>query len=369
MVAFSQITYQTFRECLRQPVFFVLNLTSLTLIGIHPVIALFVFREQQKLVTDGSLATILSFGWFAAVICANNAIHREINAGTVLLVLSKPVGKVTFIVAKVTAVLGVLALFVWMNGIGTLLAVRVSAHQFELESTIFFLYFAGILLACTIGAGGNLLVRTSVPFTALIANGIILTLTAVVVLWLPEFKNGYHLGNHFGYSRNLIAAIVLLLMAILIMGAVAISFSVHFHLIANMILCGVIFFLGLISDYLYNKITQMDHGDTLQLICFWPYYLLPLTTLFWWLSAKKKANRRRASVKTKLDLFNHDSFLDRYRPIPDGHGSKFSFTLGFSRFLCKRHLFNKKYYVRVLAHFVTKLAAILGNRCISCQQK
>ena len=300
MYAFFQIAHQTFRECLRLPVLFVLNLASLLLIGIHPVIALFVFREQQKLVTDGALATIFLFGWIAAVICASHTVHREINEGTILLVLSKPVGKATFVLAKVTAVLAVLTLFVWMNGIGTFLAVRISAHQFELDGTILFMYFAGIFLACIIGAAGNFLARTSFPSTALIVLGIILTVTALAVYWLLEFENGYRWENYIGYSRNLIAAIVLLLLAILIMGSVATSFSVYFSLLSNMILCGVIFLLGLISDYLYYRVTHMNRVDTVQLIRFWPYCLLPLTALYWFFAIKKTDGRRRATVKYNL---------------------------------------------------------------------
>ena len=76
------ITYQTFRECLRQPVYLVILLSSLFLIGLHPILAIFAFQDHVKLVTDSSLATIMVFGWIAAVLCASYSISREIENGT-----------------------------------------------------------------------------------------------------------------------------------------------------------------------------------------------------------------------------------------------------------------------------------------------
>ena len=156
-----QITRQTFRECIRQPIFLVLHLSSLTIIGLHPIIAVFVFREQEKLVTDGSLATTLIFGWIAAVTCSSFSVSREIESGTILLILSKPVHKSIFIIGKIFGVLASLFLFAWTNGIGTLLAVRIAKDQFNFETTILVIFFGSICLACCIGSICNFVLKRS----------------------------------------------------------------------------------------------------------------------------------------------------------------------------------------------------------------
>ena len=102
MEAIFHIGRNTFRECLRQPIYIILLLTALAIIGIHPMVAVwFTFRGQEKLVVDGSLATIMLFGWIMAVLGASHTIDREIETGTVLLILAKPVSRTEFIIAKI----------------------------------------------------------------------------------------------------------------------------------------------------------------------------------------------------------------------------------------------------------------------------
>lgn len=294
---FFQIARQTFRECLRQPVFIVVQFVSLFIIGIHPVISLFVFREQEKLVTDGSLATVLLFGWIIAILCAINIIHREIDSGAVLLILSKPVTPSIFIISKVAGISAVLMLFIWINGIATLLAVRIAQYQFNLERTILFIYFFSILIACIIGAFGNFLYNASFSSLSSLALAVLFTLALVLVYWLPEFNNGYQWGKHIGYSKNLVSAIILLVPAILIMGTIATSLSVYLNPVVTMILCGIIFFWGLISDYLHYRITHLTRDNLVYITQFWPCFLILPLIVFWYFSVKAAYKRLQSSLK------------------------------------------------------------------------
>ncbi len=80
----------------------------MSIIGWYPWLSLFVFRQQEKMVTDGSLATIMLFGLMTAVLCASHAIYREIETGTVLLVLAKQIGRGPFIIAKMLGIIAAL---------------------------------------------------------------------------------------------------------------------------------------------------------------------------------------------------------------------------------------------------------------------
>ena len=86
-----QIARNTFRESLREPIFLLVLLSALVLIGFYPVLTLFVFFAQEKLVVDSSIATMMVFGWGLAIMIASYAISREIDNGMALLLLSKPV--------------------------------------------------------------------------------------------------------------------------------------------------------------------------------------------------------------------------------------------------------------------------------------
>ena len=59
LITTYNIARNTFRECLRQPIYIVLLLTGLSIIGTYPIFSWFVFRAQEKLVVDGSMATII----------------------------------------------------------------------------------------------------------------------------------------------------------------------------------------------------------------------------------------------------------------------------------------------------------------------
>ena len=301
MYVFFQLAYQTFRECLRQPVFLVLQLTALFFIGIHPIISLFVFREQQKLVTDGSLATIFVFGWITAVTCASNSVYREIATGTVLLILSKPVNRPVFIVSKMAGISFVLILFIWTTGIATLLAVHIAGHQFELDRTILLFYFLGVCLACIIGAMCNLFNHASFSATSSIALAVIFTLIGMIVYGLPQAYNGdNYVERHSGYAGNLIAAITLLVPAILMLGGLSTALSVYLNPMANMLVSGTIFFIGLISDYLYDKVIHMTLNDMTQLMHLWPGFLIPPLVILWYLTLR--AVHRRFQKQTKYNI-------------------------------------------------------------------
>ena len=110
MLRFFRIADNTFKESIREPVYFLMLLCALVLIAHFPSMALFVFFEQLKLVVDSSMATSLFFGLLCAVLCASNTVSRELRNGSVLLLLSKPVPRALFILAKIAGIVAAAAL-------------------------------------------------------------------------------------------------------------------------------------------------------------------------------------------------------------------------------------------------------------------
>ena len=83
MFNYFKITINTFKESVREPIYFLMLLAGLVLIGSYPSAALFVFSEQLKLVVDSSMATGLIFGLLIAVLSASHTVTREMRNGTV----------------------------------------------------------------------------------------------------------------------------------------------------------------------------------------------------------------------------------------------------------------------------------------------
>lgn len=295
--AVYQIAKNTSRECLRQPIFAILMLTCLVIIGTYPALAGYVFREQEKLVTDGALATIIMLGWILAVLCASHAVSHEIDTGTVLLILSKPVRREAFILGKVLGILACLTLFVYVNGIAALLALRIAVDQFRLEANIVIAFFTAVALACAIGGAANFWSKKSFASVTSQALGVLFTLLAIGVYFAPKYDGfSYTWGEHVGYSGNLLRAIILVGFAVWAMGTLATALSTRLNLVSNFVVSAIFFLLGLMSDYLVDTLTALKLNDMIHLMHNWFVVLIPVVLLLWLLSALHFHQRRQTAV-------------------------------------------------------------------------
>ena len=240
---FFHVARNTFRESLREPIFFILLVAAISLIGLFPSISLFVFREQLKLVVDSSMATTLLFGLIAAVLSASHAITREINNGTVLLLLSKPVSRWSFVLSKMAGILSALSVFVFICNCAALISLRVAKDQFELDYLTFYTYFGIIILAMVWGGYRNFYGRKSFSASAVMALFLILPLFIITFLFRPVE------GGIPRIHTEVIPALVLLFFAVWTMGAITVMLSCKLEMTANLLVSSILFFAGLISDY------------------------------------------------------------------------------------------------------------------------
>ncbi len=264
-----QIAKNTFRESVREPIYLLVLLSALCLIGCFPIFTLFVFREQIKLVVDSAMATTMVFGWIVAVLCASHAIAREINNGTALLMLSKPVRRPVFIVAKICGILMALAVFWFLTGLATLIAVRVAKDQFWLDNTVLSIYFGALVLSCAIGGIHNYITRSSFPMAAVVSMLVVMPLAAFVIYFLPVD------GSQQGFAWGLVPALILILYSVWAMGTLATALSTRFDLISNLMICAMIFVVGLMSDYLLGRFAESNWLAKVLYAC------IPNWQLFW----------------------------------------------------------------------------------------
>ncbi|OGV38628.1 MAG: hypothetical protein A2020_03640 [Lentisphaerae bacterium GWF2_45_14] len=267
MLNFYHVARNTFRESIREPIFFVLLVSALFLIGLFPSFSMFVFREQIKLVIDSAMATTLLFGLIAAVLCASHTITREMQNGTVLLLLSKPVHRWSFILAKIVGIITALTIFVIICDIGSLVAVRVAKDQFQLDFTAMYIYY-GIIFACAFaGAFRNYLYQASFASTSVISMLIVMPVYAIVLNFIPAPGEG-PMPLHW----EMIPALILIVFAVWGMGAITVVFSTRLNMVANLCVCGLIFALGMGSNFFFDK---PGFWNTIF------YALIPNWQLFW----------------------------------------------------------------------------------------
>jgi len=256
LTSLYQIAKNTFRETLREPIYLLLLLTALALIGIFPVFTMFVFREQVKLVVDSAMATTMVIGWLVAVLSASHAISREIENGTALLLLSKPVQRPVFIIAKIVGILAALAVFWLLCALAALISIRVAKDQFRIDNTAMAIYFGVLALSMILAGIHNYVTRSSFPMAAVLALLVLFPLMTVGIYHLPVG------GERVGLSMETVPALVLILYSVWAMGSLATALSTRFGLVSNLLLCCVIFLGGLMSDYLFGRHAREVWSDS-----------------------------------------------------------------------------------------------------------
>jgi len=270
---FYHVAQNTFRECLREPIFFILLCCAIVIIGLFPSLSLFVFREQIKLVVDSSMATTLLFGLITAVLCASNTISREIRNGTVLLLLSKPVSRWSFILSKMAGILSALTIFVFLCNTATIISFRVANDQFRLDYLASYIYYGTIVLSAVWGAFRNFYSRKPFSSSATLSLLIIIPSFVLVMQYMP-FE-----GSLLPFPYYLLPALTLLFFAIWAMGAITVMLSAKLDMVANLCISSVLFFAGLISDYFLGNTAGTLTPSALL------YAIIPNWQFFWMVDA------------------------------------------------------------------------------------
>ena len=245
MNIFYRLTLNTFRECVREPIFFLLLLVGLVLICILPMFSMFVFREQVKLVVDSSMATTMVLGLIVAALCSSHTITREMRNGTVLLLLSKPVPRYTFITAKIVGVTMALTVFTFSMIAASFVAVMIAKDQFRLDFGAMAFYY-GVLAVCALTAAVlNYLKGISFPSAITFLTAAALPIYAVLIYLVQGAPDD----EGFIPPLQFITALSLLFPAVWLMGAISAALATRCGIVTNLTSCSILFFLGLISKY------------------------------------------------------------------------------------------------------------------------
>src|SRR5512143_3185295 len=181
MRQFVTIAVNAFMELVRQPVFLLLMTASAVFEIFLATPYYFAFGDEPKLVKNSVLAVMLLSGLFGAVLSASASLAREIRAGTALAVLSKPVGRAQFLLAKYTGLAAGLALLTYVNLVAALLASRMAFDAYGSTDLFALGIFAlGVILAYLMGGFSNFFLRRPFVSDAVFALVLMVTVTFIV---------------------------------------------------------------------------------------------------------------------------------------------------------------------------------------------
>ncbi|MFT4688398.1 MAG: ABC transporter permease [Verrucomicrobiia bacterium] len=276
MRPFITITRNTFMELLRQPVFLLLATAAPAFIIVLSALPYFGFGQDPKLVRDGALAVTLLTGLFGAVISASASVAQEIRSGTALAVLSKPVDRLSFLLGKYCGIAAAITLLTYCNLLATLLASRMAYDAYgDMDLLGTSLFFGGMALAYGIGAIANYFHhRNYVSDTFFCLLGL-MTVVFICLAFFIELRDPA--GNTAKQvDWRLIPAGLLILFAILILCGIALACSTRLETVPTLIICSLLFLLGLMSDHLFRA--AAESGNTFANVA---YAAVPNWQLFW----------------------------------------------------------------------------------------
>lgn len=275
MRQFVTIARNAFMELVRQPVFLLLMTAAAVFCLFLATPYYFAFGDEPKLVKNSTLAVMLLAGLFGAVISASASLAREIRAGTALAVLAKPVGRAQFILAKFAGVAAALVLLAYVNLLACLLASRMAFDAYG-TTDLFALgiFMLAMVLAYALGGLSNFFLRRPFVSDAVFAVLAMATLAFVVINFFDQHGKPQEFAH--GVDWNILPAAVLILFALWVLAGLAIACSTRLDMIPTLAICTGLFFLGLISDYLFGR--AADRGEWWGAVL---YSVVPNWQLFW----------------------------------------------------------------------------------------
>ena len=259
----------------RQPVFLLLMTVSVSFEIFLAVPYYFAFGDEPKLIKNSALAVMLLSGLLGAVLSASSSLAREIRSGTALAVLSKPVSRAQFLLAKYAGVAMALTVLSYVNMIGVLLASRMAFDAYgSTDLAALGIFGAGVALAYALAGFSNFFLRRTFVSDAVMALVVMATLAAFVVF---QYTNQMQsLGEQAHVDWRLVPAGILILFALWVLAAVAIACSTRLDTIPTLAICSGIFLIGLMSDYFFGRRAEMGSWWASAL-----YTIVPNWQLFW----------------------------------------------------------------------------------------
>ena len=270
------IAKNTFTETLRQPIYAIIIGVALLILLVTPSLAMYTLDDDNKLLRELGLSTLFLTSLFIAIFSASGAVAEEIENKTIVTVLSKPVPRPIFIVAKFLGVAAAVILAHFICTVALIMAIRHGVME-----SVNDVHDWTVLGAGCAALGGTLLLSTVFNYiydwrftsTVVILGGISAFLCMVFLSLIDQNWQFNPQAN--GINAVDIYGAVLLLFAAIIIAALAVAISTRFNIMVTLSACIGVFLLGLISDYVFGRLAETH---TWALV---GRFLVPNLQIFW----------------------------------------------------------------------------------------
>jgi len=270
------LTKNTFVETLRQPVYAIIIIAALLLFIISPSLTMYTMSDDNKLLRELGLSTLFLTSLFIAIFSASGTVAEEIANKTIITVLSKPVQRPIFIIAKFLGVTAAVLLAHYICTIALLMAIRHGVMETSADTIDWTVITVGaviVVLTLLLSAFFNYVYDWRFSSTAVVLFALFASL-GIVFLSLVDRNWQFNPHDNGINALDVYGSILLLLGAVIIV-ALAVAISSRFNIVVTLSACLGLFLLGLISDYVFGRFAQT------QLWAKIGRFLVPNLQVFW----------------------------------------------------------------------------------------
>jgi len=134
-------------QTVRQPIYGIIVLATLGGMALTPAITGWTLDDDNKMLRDLGLSTLLIQGLFLACFAAASVLDLEIEEKTVLTVAAKPVNRAVFLLGKYLGVFGGILVAYYLSAIAFFMSMRHGVLQMASETSDLTVIFLGPVLA------------------------------------------------------------------------------------------------------------------------------------------------------------------------------------------------------------------------------
>ena len=253
------ICRNTFVETIRQPIYGVLIFVTILVLVLSLPLSHWTMETDyeaadQKMLQNLGLSTLLISGLLIAAFSASGAVSREIEDGTALTVISKPLSRATFVFGKFAGLAGALGVALYISALVFLMTVRhhvVSAASSPIDWPVIVLGCTALGISIVVGALGNLWFGW--PFISAQVWSAVVCLSVAMGLIGFIGKGWTIIPFGEGISGQLLIAMALIVVAVLILTAVAVAASTRLGQVMTLLVCIAAFVVGSMHPYVFDR--------------------------------------------------------------------------------------------------------------------
>lgn len=143
----TALAFSTFRETVRDRIFYLVAVFGLVMLSSTAVLSPLNVGAQGKIMSDVGLAAMVIFGLVVAVFVGSAMVRKEMDKGSIVTILAKPVGRREYILGKFLGLNLTLASMLGVMGVVFMLLLFVAPGTFSFRFlNAFYLGFLELML-------------------------------------------------------------------------------------------------------------------------------------------------------------------------------------------------------------------------------